>query len=217
MESDLNRYSASEEITNSITHGLGIILSIIALIILVVSAGIYGNTRHIISVSIYGATLVLLYTASTLYHSIQNPRTKNIFQVLDHTAIYILIAGTYTPFTLISLRGSWGWSIFAVIWCLAFVGTVIEFGRMKRWRFVSLVLYIGMGWTILVAIKPLFTSLAMGGIILLILGGVAYTSGILFYRWKNLKFHHAVWHLFVLAGSTFHFFAVLFYVIPIRS
>lgn len=217
MESDLNRYSANEEIVNSITHGLGIILSIIALIILAVFAGIYGNTRHIISVSVYGATLILLYTASTLYHGIQTPRTKNIFQVLDHAAIYILIAGTYTPFTLISLRGSWGWSIFAVIWCLAFVGTVIEFGRMKRWRFVSLVLYIGMGWTILVAIKPLFTSLAMGGIILLILGGVAYTSGILFYRWKNLKFHHAVWHLFVLAGSTFHFFAVLFYVIPIRS
>ena len=217
MESDLNRYSANEEIANSITHGLGIILSIIALIILAVFAGIYGNTWHIISVSVYGATLILLYTASTLYHGIQNPRAKNIFQVLDHAAIYILIAGTYTPFTLISLRGSWGWSIFAVIWCLAFVGTVIEFGRIKRWRFVSLVLYIGMGWTILVAIKPLFTSLAMGGIILLILGGVAYTSGILFYRWKNLKFHHAVWHLFVLAGSTFHFFAVLFYVIPIRS
>ncbi|MBW1891165.1 MAG: hemolysin III family protein [Deltaproteobacteria bacterium] len=217
MESDLNRYSANEEIANSITHGLGIILSIIALIILAVFAGIYGNTWHIISVSVYGATLILLYTASTLYHGIQNPRAKNIFQVLDHAAIYILIAGTYTPFTLISLRGSWGWSIFAVIWCLAFVGTVIEFGRIKRWRFVSLVLYIGMGWTILVAIKPLFTSLAMGGIILLILGGVAYTSGILFYRWENLKFHHAVWHLFVLAGSTFHFFAVLFYVIPIRS
>ncbi|MBW2177720.1 MAG: hemolysin III family protein [Deltaproteobacteria bacterium] len=217
MESDLNRYSANEEIANSITHGLGIILSIIALIILAVFAGIYGNTWHIISVSVYGATLILLYTASTLYHGIQNPRAKNIFRVLDHAAIYILIAGTYTPFTLISLRGSWGWSIFAVIWCLAFVGTVIEFGRIKRWRFVSLVLYIGMGWTILVAIKPLFTSLAMGGIILLILGGVAYTSGILFYRWENLKFHHAVWHLFVLAGSTFHFFAVLFYVIPIRS
>ncbi|RLB95442.1 MAG: hemolysin III family protein [Deltaproteobacteria bacterium] len=217
MESDLNRYSANEEIANSITHGLGIILSIIALIILAVFAGIYGNTWHIISVSVYGATLILLYTASTLYHGIQNPRAKNIFQVLDHAAIYILIAGTYTPFTLISLRGSWGWSIFAVIWCLALVGTVIEFGRIKRWRLVSLVLYIGMGWTILVAIKPLFTSLAMGGIILLILGGVAYTSGILFYRWENLKFHHAVWHLFVLAGSTFHFFAVLFYVIPIRS
>ena len=165
----------------------------------------------------YGFTLILLYTASTLYHSIRVPRTKAIFQILDHAAIYILIAGTYTPFTLVNLRGPWGWSLFVVIWCLAFIGTAIQLGQMMRWRVVSLVLYIGMGWAVMVAIKPLISSVATGGIILLILGGFAYTFGILFYSWKSLKFHHAVWHIFVLAGSTLHFFAVLFYVIPIQS
>ena len=217
MESKPSTYSIREEIANSITHGIGIILAIIALGVLVAFAYIYGNTWHIISVSVYGVTLILLYTASTLYHSTQHPPTKNIFQILDHAAIYILIAGTYTPFTLVNLRGPWGWSLFAVVWCLAIIGTVIQFNQMMRWRVVSLILYVGMGWTILVAIKPLITSVATGGIILLVLGGLAYTSGILFYSWKKLKFHHAVWHLFVLAGSTLHFFAVLFYVIPIQS
>ena len=217
MKSSPNRYSVSEETANGITHGIGVILAICALGILASFAGIYGNIWHVISVSVYGVTLILLYTASTLYHSIQAPRAKNIFQIIDHSAIYILIAGTYTPFTLVSLRGPWGWSLFAVIWCLAFVGTAIQFGQMTRLRTVSLVLYVGMGWAVLVAMKPLIASVATGGIILLFLGGLAYTVGILFYRWKSLKFHHAVWHMFVLAGSSLHFFAVLFYVIPMRS
>lgn len=217
MKSSPNRNSVSEEIANSITHGIGVILAICALGILATFAGIYGDTWHVISVSVYGVTLILLYTASTLYHSIQVPRTKSIFQIIDHSAIFILIAGTYTPFTLVSLRGPWGWSIFAVIWCLAFVGTAIQLGQTTRWHTVSLILYVGMGWTIVVAMKPLISSVATGGIILLFLGGLAYTFGILFYRWKSLKFHHAVWHIFVLAGSTLHFFAVLFYVIPIKS
>jgi len=217
MVSNPNRYSINEELANSITHGIGVILAVFALGILATFASVYGNTWHIISVSVYGVALILLYTASTLYHSIQVPRAKSIFQTLDHSAIYILIAGTYTPFTLVSLRGPWGWSLFALIWCLAFVGTAIQLGQMKRWRVVSLVLYVGMGWTVLVAIKPLISSVAAGGIILLVLGGLAYTFGILFYRWENLKFHHAVWHVFVLTGSILHFFAVLFYVIPIHS
>jgi len=216
MESILNRHSINEETANSITHGIGIILAIVALGILTVCASIYGNPKHIISVSVYGVTLILLYTTSTLYHSIQHPRTKNIFQILDHSAIYLLIAGTYTPFTLISLHGPWGWSLFAVIWCLACIGTAIQFSQTVRWRVVSLALYVGMGWAIMVAIKPLILSVAPGGILLLFLGGLAYTFGILFYRWKSLKFHHAVWHVFVLTGSTLHFFAVLFYVIPIQ-
>jgi len=216
MASKSYRYSFKEELANSITHGIGVILSICALGILATYARIYGNTWHIISVTVYGLTLILLYTASTLYHSIQLPRTKSILQTLDHAAIYILIAGTYTPFTLVSLRGPWGWSLFAVIWCLAFVGVAIQIGQMKRWRGVSLILYVGMGWTILVAIKPLISSVATGGIILLLLGGLAYTFGILFYRWKSMNFHHTVWHIFVITGSIFHFFAVLFYVIPIQ-
>lgn len=214
MESSLNRYSINEEIANSITHGIGIILAIIALGILIACTSIYGNPKHIISVSVYGVTLILLYTTSTLYHSLQHPRTKYIFQRLDHSAIFLLIAGTYTPITLISLSGPWGWSLFAVIWCLAVIGTAIQFGQTNRWRVVSLALYIGMGWSVIVAIKPLLLSVAPGGIILLFLGGLAYTFGVLFYRWKKLKFHHAIWHVFVLTGSILHFFAVLFYVIP---
>jgi len=217
MESSLNRYSISEEIANSITHGIGILLAIVAFGTLTAFASIYGNIWHIISVSVYGVTLILLYTASTLYHSIQNPSTKNIFQALDHSSIYILIAGTYTPFMLVNLRGPWGWSLFAMIWCLAFFGAVVQFGKTMRWRGVSLISYVVMGWAIIVAIKPLIASVALGGIILLLIGGLSYTSGILFYRWDKLKFHHAVWHIFVLAGSILHFFAVLFYVIPIQS
>lgn len=217
MESSLNRYSISEEIANSITHGIGILLAIVAFGTLTAFASIYGNIWHIISVSVYGVTLILLYTASTLYHSIQNPSTKNIFQALDHSSIYILIAGTYTPFMLVNLRGPWGWSLFAMIWCLAFFGAVVQFGKTMRWRGVSLISYVVMGWAIIVAIKPLIASVALGGIILLLIGGLSYTSGILFYRWEKLKFHHAVWHIFVLAGSILHFFAVLFYVIPIQS
>jgi len=158
---------------------------------------------------------VLLYTASTLYHSIQNPHAKGIFQILDHAAIYLLIAGTYTPFMLVSLRGPWGWWLFGVIWGLAILGLVLQLPVMKRWRVVSLGLYIGMGWVVVVAIKPLIVSVETGGIIFLVLGGLSYTVGVLFYCWGKMKFSHAIWHLFVLAGSILHFFSILFYVVPI--
>ena len=215
METSITSYSLGEEITNSITHGIGIVLAIAALGVLTTFAAIYGNAWHIVSVSIYGTTLILLYTASTLYHSIRNLRVKSILQVLDHSAIYLLIAGTYTPFTLVSLRGPWGWSLFGIIWGFAVLGVVSQFSILRRWPAVSLGLYIAMGWTIVVAIEPMIESVAIGGLVLLILGGLAYTTGILFYCWKQLKFHHAVWHLFVLTGSILHFFAVLFYVLPI--
>jgi len=215
MATSIKQYSIGEEIANSITHGIGIVLAIAALGILTAFAGAYGDVRHVVSVSIYGTTLVLLYTASTLYHSIQNPHAKGILQVLDHSAIYLLIAGTYTPFTLVSLRGPWGWWLFGVIWSFAVLGVVFQLSLMRRWRAVSLCLYIGMGWVVVVAIKPLIVSVATGGIVFLVLGGLAYTAGILFYCWEKLKYHHAIWHLFVLAGSILHFFAVLFYVVPI--
>ncbi|MFC1877827.1 hemolysin III family protein [Thermodesulfobacteriota bacterium] len=217
METSIKHHSMAEEIANSITHGIGIVLAIAALGILTAFAGIYGNAWHIVSVSIYGTTLVLLYTASTLYHSIQNLHVKGILQVLDHAAIYLLIAGTYTPFTLVSLRGPWGWWLFGVIWGLAVFGVVLQLSFMRRWSAVSLALYIGMGWVVVVAIKPLIVSVATGGIVFLVLGGLAYTTGILFYCWKKLKYHHAIWHLFVLAGSILHFFAILFYVVPISG
>ena len=191
MENTINNYSLGEEIANSITHGIGTVLAIAALGILNAFTGIYGNVLHIVSVNIFGTTMILLYTASTLYHSIQHPRAKSILQVLDHSAIYLLIAGTYTPFTLVSLRGPWGWWLFGVVWGFALLGVVFQLSSMRRWRAMSLGLYIGMGWAIVVAIKPLIVSVATGGIVFLILGGLAYTTGILFYCRKKLKFHHS--------------------------
>jgi hemolysin III len=207
-------YSPGEEIANSITHGIGVVLAIAALGVLVIFSGRTGNIWHIVSVCVYGTTLILLYTASTLYHSIQHPRAKSILQILDHSAIFLLIAGTYTPFTLVSLRGPWGWSLFGVIWGLAVVGMLFQLLNLKHWRTASVILYICMGWAVIVAIKPLIANVATGGVVFLVLGGIAYTSGVLFYKQKRLKYNHAVWHLFVLAGSILHFFAILFYVLP---
>ncbi len=214
IERRVGQYSPGEEIANSVTHGIGIVLAIAALGILATFSGLYGNVWHIVSVCVYATTLILLYTASTLYHSIQHPRAKSILQTLDHSAIFLLIAGTYTPFTLVSLRGPWGWSLFGVIWGLAVLGLFFQLSNLKHWRTASMILYICMGWVVIVAIKPLIANVDTGGIVFLVLGGVAYTSGVLFYKQKKLKYHHAVWHLFVLAGSILHFVAILMYVLP---
>jgi len=214
MEKSFNRYSPKEEIANSITHGIGILLAIAALCILIISAGRYGDAWYVFSVGVYGATLILLYTASTLYHSIQKQSLKGFLQNLDHSAIYLLIAGTYTPFTLVNLRGPWGWGLFGVVWGLAVLGIVLQFMPAKQRKTVSLMLYVGMGWSVVAAVKPLIQSVQAGGILFLVLGGLAYTLGIFFYVRDKMNYNHAVWHLFVLAGSIFHFFAVLFYVVP---
>ena len=208
------RYSVAEEIAHAITHGVGLLLSIAALAILVVFASLRGNAWHIVSSSIYGTTLVLLYTASTFYHALPSPRAKGVFRILDHAAIYLLIAGTYTPFTLVNLRGRWGWALFGVVWGLALFGVVLEAVAKQRVRILSLVLYLGLGWLVAVAVKPLLDSVAGGGIVLLLLGGLAYSGGVVFYGWHRLPYHQAVWHVFVMVGSACHFFAVLFYVIP---
>lgn len=168
----------------------------------------------VVACSIYGATLVLLYTASTFYHALPPGRGKRVFGILDHAAIFLLIAGTYTPFTLVTLRGGWGWSLFGVIWGIAAAGTVLEAVARGRWRRLQLVLYLAMGWGVVLVARPLVQELARGGLVLLACGGLAYTLGVIFYVWKRLPFHHAVWHVFVLAGSICHFFAVLLYVIP---
>jgi hemolysin III len=207
-------YSIAEEIAHAITHGVGILLSIAALTILVAFAALRGDAWHIVSCSIYGSSLVLLYTASTLYHALPAPRAKGVFRTLDHAAIYVLIAGTYTPFTLVNLRGGWGWTLFGVAWGLAIFGVVLEAVAKPRVRILSLVLYLGLGWMAAIAVKPLFDSVAVGGLVLMLLGGLAYTGGVVFYCWERLPYNHAIWHIFVLAGSVFHYFAVLFYVIP---
>lgn len=206
------RYSFREELAHGITHGIGTGLAIVGLIFLLIAALRYGNNWHIVSAAVYGASLILLYLASTLYHLITNDRLKKVFRQLDHAMIYVLIAGTYTPLTLITLRGGWGWSLFGLVWGLALIGLVLELVLPRRIGWLSLSLYLGMGWLIVIAGKPLVTSLATGGIILLAAGGLLYSLGVIFYVWKNLSYHHAVWHLFVMAGSGAHFFAILLYV-----
>jgi len=209
------QYSPGEELANSITHGVGVVLAIVALGILTAFATLFGDAWHIVGCSIFGATLIILYTASTLYHSIPLPRAKTLFRVIDHAAIFLLIAGTYTPFLLVNLRGPWGWSLFGVVWGIALIGVIFQVSLLRRWPIASVGLYVGMGFLAVVAIKPLLAALTPAGLSLLIAGGLAYILGLAFYGWRRLPYHHAVWHLFVLAGSTFHFFAILLYVIPV--
>lgn len=208
------RYSLGEELAHSITHGIGAVLSIAGLVLLVTLAALRGDAWHVVACSIFGATLVFLYTASTLYHSITHPGAKRVMRVFDHAAIFLLIAGTYTPFTLVTLRGGWGWTLFVIVWGLALVGIIYKITARNRFRFLSVLLYLGMGWLVLIAIKPMVTSIPGPGLALLLAGGLCYTLGVIFYAWKRLPYGHAVWHLFVLAGSICHFFAVLLYVIP---
>jgi hemolysin III len=207
-------YSNSEEIVSSITHGVGVGLGAAGLIVLVTLAGLAGDGWRVVSFSIYGATLVLLYLSSLLYHSVRTPRAKRFFRYFDHASIFLLIAGTYTPFTLISLRGWWGWALFALIWIMAITGIVLTFVLMDRSRLLAGILYITMGWLVIIAVKPLLNAVPRAGVLWLLAGGLAYTFGVVFYLWKRLPFNHAIWHLFVLAGSICHFCAVYLYVLP---
>jgi hemolysin III len=208
------RYAFVEEVVSSAIHGIGIVLSIIALTVLVAYAAMHGDAWHVTSVAVFGTTLILLYTASTLYHGIPNEVAKPTLRTLDHIAIYLLIAGTYTPYTLVSLRGPWGWSLFAVVWGLAILGILLELTPLKRLRGPAVALYIGMGWLALAAAGPLIQAVPSGGLWLLFLGGAAYTLGVPFYLWRSLPFSHAIWHGFVLLGSILHFFSILLYVLP---
>ena len=208
-------YSLGEEIAHAVTHGVGLALSLAALVSLVGAASVRGDAWHVAGCGIFGATLVLLYAASTLYHGISHPRAKRVLQRLDHAAIYLLIAGTYTPFALVSLRGAWGWTLLALVWGLAALGIALVAtaprGKVRR---LSLVLYLGMGWLAVVALEPLLGSLHPRGVALLVLGGLTYTLGVVFYAWHRIPYNHAVWHVFVLAGSACHVACVLGYVIP---
>jgi hemolysin III len=207
-------YTLGEEIANAITHGVGALASIAALVALVVAAAVWGNVWHLVSAIVYGVSLFVLYMASTLYHAIQNPKACRVFKVIDHAGIYLLIAGTYTPFTLVAIRDDGGWWLFAVVWALAITGIALEAAWVDRPRWLSSLVYLGMGWLAVFAIKPIVANLAPGGVRLLIAGGVAYTAGTVFYVMKRIKWMHAVWHLWVLAGSVLHFRSVMLYVFP---
>lgn len=207
-------YTLREEIANAVTHGFGIVLAIAALATMATVAARNGDSWHVLSCSVFGTTLVLLYTASTLYHSIQAERFRPLLRALDHSAIFLLIAGTYTPFTLVTLRGPWGWSLFAVVWSIGITGIVLRLVLRERLHWLFVGLYLAMGWVVVVAIQPLLERLETGGLVLLAAGGIAYTGGIAFYVWDRLPYNHAIWHGFCLLGSALHVCAVLFYVIP---
>lgn len=202
--------TAKEEIVNSITHGIGALLSIVALVMLIIVAGTNGDIWHLVSFSIYGSTLILLYLSSTLYHSFTNPRVKNLFARFDHVAIFLLIAGTYTPILLTSIRGIWGWTLFGIIWGVALVGVVIRSIYLYRFRKLMVAVYLIMGWMFILAGKQIYLNLPPVSLTFLVLGGIAYSVGVIFYMWRNLPYSHGIWHLFVLAGSILHFFAIYF-------
>jgi hemolysin III len=215
MGSEMNqpRFRPGEQLANTVTSGIGLVFAVAGGVVLVTLASEHGTVWHIVSCSVYAAMLIFLYTASTLYHSRHFPNAKAVLRILDHGAIFLLIAGTYTPFTLVNLRGPWGWSLLGAIWGLASLG--IGFGAWLRQRPVARVgLYVAMGWALVVVVKPLFATVALGGLVLLLVGGLAYTLGLGFYAWRRLLYHHAIWHVFVLAGSISHFFAILLYVVP---
>ncbi len=210
------RYTVAEEIFNAITHGVGAIFAVFALTLLIVFASLYGNAWHIVSVSIYGTTLILLYLTSTFYHSFTNEKVKHIFKILDHSAIFLLIAGTYTPFMLVTLRGVLGWVLLSIIWVFAILGIILKIFFIGKFKRLSTVIYLLMGWFIVVAMKPLIAAMPVPGLRLLVAGGIMYTLGSFFYIRKSRAFNHGIWHLFVLGGSVCHFLSVLLHVLPIQ-
>lgn len=206
-------YSIGEEIANSITHGIGTLLSIAACIILIVTAAFSGSAIKVVSVSIFGASLILMFIMSTLYHALTNEKVKRVFKIFDHTAIFVLIAGTYTPIALVTLNGILGWTIFGIVWAVAIVGIVLNSISIEKFKKFSMIAYIAMGWCIVPVFKPLIDKLALGGIVFLVIGGLLYTLGVIFYKMKAIKYMHSIWHVFVLAGAISQYFCIQLYVI----
>ncbi len=211
---NITYYDTKEEKLNIITHGIGLILSIAALVLLVVYSSIYGTAWHITSFAIFGSSLILLYSASTLYHYTQNPKWRQRLNIFDHSAIYVLIAGTYTPFTLVVLNGWIGWTIFGISWGLALIGIIFKLFFTGKYDKISTIAYVLMGWVIVFAIKPLVDTFPLNGLLWLLAGGIFYTVGAILYSSAKIRYNHAIFHIFVLLGSFSHFMAVFFYVLP---
>lgn len=210
------RYSLGEEIFNAVSHGTGGLLAIAGTVVLIVLCAVYSDAWAVVSACIYGASLIILYTMSTLYHAISNERAKRFFRIMDHNTIFFLIAGTYTPFTLVSLRGKTGWVLFGVVWIAAAVGIALNSVDLEKYRKPSIVCYVAMGWVIIFAIKPMIEAVPKNSLIFLLVGGILYTVGIIFYAMKKLKYFHSVWHLFTVAGSVFHYFSVLLAIVDFK-
>lgn len=206
-----------EELVNSITHGTGTALAVAATAVAVVWAVLYGNAYSIVSASVYGATLIILYLMSTLYHAFTGKRVKRVFRVFDHCSIFLLIAGTYTPLALVTLSGALGWTIFGIIWGFAVLGIVLNSISLEKFKLFSMICYIAMGWMIVIATKSVIGKMGFyPAFALLLFGGLCYSAGAVFYCMKKTKFMHGIWHVFVLAGSILHYFCILFYVLPTR-
>lgn len=208
-------YPRREEIANAVTHGIGAALSVAALVLLIVFSSLKGTAWHVVSFTIYGSTMLLLYLSSTLVHGLRDGKAKDFFEFMDHSSIYLFIAGTYTPFLLVAIRGTLGWSLFGIVWGIALFGVIFKAFFVKKFLFLSTLFYIAMGWLIVIAWNPLTAVVAPQGLNLLAIGGVLYTLGTIFYVWRGFPYHHAIWHLFVLAGSILHFFAILLYLLPL--
>ncbi|MBR7797495.1 MAG: PAQR family membrane homeostasis protein TrhA [Bacillota bacterium] len=205
-------FSKGEEIANAITHGIGALGSIAGLIVLIVYSSLYGTAWHVVSFTIFGTTMVILYLSSTLVHAFPPGKAKDLFEIFDHSSIYLFIAGTYTPFTFLVIQGALGWTMFGIIWGLAIAGTVFKAYFVKKYLITSTILYIAMGWMVTLGWDQIVNNLHPNGVTLLVIGGLCYTFGAIFYVWRGFRYHHAVWHLFVIAGTATHFFCVLLYV-----
>ncbi len=203
-----------EEAANAWTHGIGLLMALVAVPVLIVVSAAHATAWHIVGISIYGASLIALYGASSLYHWVQHPPAKRVLRIVDHSAIYLLIAGTYTPFMVVNLRGPWGWTLLGLVWSLALLGIGWKIIHVGRHPVISTIVYIGMGWLVLIAVRPLLRAVPTSGVDWLLAGGLAYTAGVVFYGATRLRFNHAIWHLFVLAGSACHYVAVMRYVLP---
>lgn len=213
------KYTLGEEIFNAVTHGVGSLLSVAGCVILIVFGAVYGDVWSVVSNSVFGASLIILYTSSTLYHSLTNAKAKAVFRILDHDTIFFLIAGTYTPITLCTIRRydpAMGWTLFAIVWAAAIVGIVLNSISIEKYKIFSIIAYIAMGWIVVIAIKPIIDNMGLKPMLYLFGGGIAYTVGVFFYKMKSVKYMHSIWHLFTVAGSVLHFFFVLFYVSPLE-
>lgn len=207
------RYTLGEEIFSAVVHGIGAGLSVAGLVTMVVRAAKHGSARAVVAAALFGASLIILYTMSTLYHALAPAKAKQVFRIFDHTTIFLLIAGTYTPYALVTLRGALGWTLFGILWGLAAFGIVMDAVMLEKFHKIEMFLYVAMGWCIVLAGRRVIANLAPGGIIFLLAGGICYTVGIIFYKMKKVRYMHSIWHIFVLAGSILHYFSIMLYVL----